>query len=362
MADELFNYDATPPQIITEPVSPRPKTARNRPRRSYKPSDQTNEEEQENPLESWVRYAMDGGDLSSCDPEYLPDIIIGLRDVRNSLLVDGFVDDSILAEEALAHARKVHRNNLHKNATKNIRDDLNNRLNEAKDALADLEDTTQFQEARMNEIMVREDAILLDRHTKEMNNLIEEWETQKKCRGYNRISAELRFLRDQADRLLRAKKYQESKIVNKKADLLEKAEIEKGHRLMEADFQLAMDNMKEKHRKERQKQERAHENKRKEYLAAKEFDLNIARKRIAKIEQEIENVADPEKVWALHHRHDFEMPPPVQRETIMTGKRSVVVQEFNTIALPPLKTAKTSRRLIRTAERNYRMNRNYIFT
>ena len=321
---------------------------------------QYDEEEELTELEIWVKKAMDGDSMTKCNPDLMPSVITNLRILRNNLQQEGYYDESVKANNALDNARNVHRKNLHMSATQSIREELEQRLEEAKLDYQDLQEVTKYQEDRMNEIMVRENAVLLERQRGEFDQLANEWENEKKYRMYNKVSPELRTIRDTADRLLKAKRYNEYKLMIKKADALEKEEAKKGHFVMESDFQTAVEQLKKKHMNERKKQERSQQNRRKEYFSARDFDLNIARRKIAKIEQEIKNTEDPEKVWALHHRHDFEMPPPLPTEQISISKRSPLINEFNTIKLPPLRTSQASRKALRESERNYKFNKSIV--
>ena len=406
------------------------------------------EEEEIDEVFYWTQEGIkDPSALEKCNPDLLPSVIICLKDTRDQCLVNGETDDSCIADVALTEARKIHKRNLVHIATRSMREDLEARLQEAEEALRELEETCEYQEDRMNKEMAKETANLLEKHKKETERLIATWtstppppkpgepefepgktnsttrptttrkkkrttsnfndtvdksqtqdddqfeeeedyqttneDTERKFREYNKFSSQLRYLQDHADRLLKAKRYQESKAVEKQARELERIEVERNHFRMERDYNAALEALQVKQAAEIAKQEKSQDDRRKEYYHARDFDMTIAKRRIEKLQKEIADTEDPDKVWALHHRHDFEMPRPVNQQpgqtqtqdgtyssrgvfettaSSTTGKASPFQERFNKLNLPPLKSGRSSRRIIERTERSFKFNKGYVFT
>lgn len=466
---------------------------------------ESNEEEEEiDEILYWTENGIKNPSiLEKCNPDLLPSVIINLKDLRDQYIVNNEVDESCVADAALTEARKIHKKNLMRIATKSLRQELEQRLQEAEDALRDLEETCKYQEDRMNKDFAKESSDLTEKHRLETQKLIETWtsqpppqsdeqieielgktystrpktsrkknrepndstgqnkedtkrqsnqntnkqnkdiekvneligqitgekvssqkktnsnrsnkkvedsqnktkdsneqnnddasgrfteeddqeyneETARKFRQYNKYSPQLRYLYDQADRYLRAKKYEESRAVQKRAKELEKIEVERNHIRMERDYYAAMEALQAKQADEIAIQEKAQNDRRKEYYHARDFDMNVAKNRIEKIKKELEATENPKKVWALHHRHDSELPlqnnqTQSQNQRTVYSSRGVyettntsssvgkdsIYNKFNRINLPPLKSGRSSRRVIQNTQRSFKFNKGYVFT
>ena len=139
---------------------------------------------------------------------------------------------------------------------------------------------------------------------------------------------------------------------------------------MEQDYNAAMEALQIKQAEEIAIQEKAHNDRRNEYYHARDFDMNVAKNRIEKIKKELAAAENPDKVWALHHRNDLDIQSPSQTTkgvfetstaTSTIGKEPIY-SKFNRINLPPLKSGRSSRRVIKNTERSFRFNQGYVFT
>jgi hypothetical protein len=81
--------------------------------------------------------------------------------------------------------------------------------------------------------------------------------------------------------------------------------------------------------------------------------MNIIQKRIEMIEAEMEEMSDPEKVWARYHRTDGD--PEVAREPGTLHKHLLNIGEYNTLQLPPLRASQVARHTLKKLNRSMKL-------
>jgi hypothetical protein len=207
---------------------------------------------------------------------------------------------------AMVRARETSKQLLKAKARDSVQTTLHQKLEEAQREYDDLLATIRRQEANMREKFNLEIQAMADRHDAELDELDLEWTSPGRERKYNHTSSLLRILRSQAALLLKEHKFDESRFVDSRADGLERAETDDGHRRMEADYLYQLGVMEQRHHREADELLRKQSVRRGEYDAAKEFEVGVARKRVENIETQIEELSDPEKVWA----HCQDTTPP----------------------------------------------------
>jgi hypothetical protein len=237
----------------------------------------------------------------------------------------------------MVRARETSAQLLKNKARDTVQAELHRKLEEAQRDYDDLLAMIRHQEANMRETFELELQAMAERHDTELNALDCKWTSPERERKYNRTSSLLRILRSQAALLLKDHKYEESRFVDSRADGLERAETDEGHRRMEADYLYQLGVLEQRHDREADELLRRQSVRRGEYEAAKDFDVGVAQKRIENIQRQIDELTDPERVWALYHRYDTD--PIVTRDPGVLHKRALVAAEYTTLALPPLRTS-----------------------
>lgn len=345
-AHELFSASFAPKPPSTNSYArsaPRnPKSAR-----SSATSTRESSYSHEDDIEYYKERALNGEDFSRCPVKVLPTLVGVLKDERDSLISSGRFDDSEVADSAYRQAKTLAKNRTKARALKDYKNDLKKRLRQAQDELVHLEETINRQERNMNLKLGQQKAELDTKHQEEIDFLVHEWESPVKVRRYNRTSQLLRQLRIQAIQMLNAKRYDEMRVVEKRANFIEENETTENQKRLERDFNEALTSLHNRHAEENAKLARAQKGKRDEYEKAKNTDIDVLQQRIRKLEREISEANDPDKLWSLRHRfEDNKLAVTVHSRGPNfrnTGKCPIFVSEFNTLNLPPLEEPRSAR-------------------
>ncbi|KAK8886204.1 hypothetical protein M9Y10_041664 [Tritrichomonas musculus] len=303
--------------------------------------EEKNEPKGKNPndVQYWVDEAMQLQPLDGCNPRILGKVIDGIRKERDNFIELGLYQDSVQANEALTNALEYKDSIYKKNIQKKKQDELQARLDDAKNHLKDLQSTVTRIEPNMASSFEKEMNNLIKRQNHELNRLTVEWESPQKLRMYNRSSANLRNLRTQSILLFNSHRFDEMELASRTADLIEENESTMNQRRLENDFQDALNKMLDRHQNERQSLIVAQKVQKEKYEAAKNHDFMIAQRRIDKLEREIEDSKDPEKVWIHYSRAEARGPPgprPKARQGRKNCLQAIQTKDFNTLNLPPL--------------------------
>lgn len=292
-----------------------------------------------NDVKYWTDEAMQLQPLDGCNPRILGKVIDGIRKERDNFIDLGLYQDSVQANEALTKALEYKDSINKKIIQKKKQDELQNRLTDAQNYLSNLQSLTSRIEPNMNQSFEKEMNNLIKRQNHELNQLTVEWESPQKQRMYNRSSANLRNLRTQSILLFNSHRFDEMELASRTADAMEIDESIRNQRKLENDFQDALNKMLDKHQKEREQLKIAQKVQKEKYEAAKNHDILIAQRRIDKLEREIEDSKDPEKVWIHYSRAEAKGPPgprPKAREGRKNCLQAINTKDFNTLNLPPL--------------------------
>lgn len=292
-----------------------------------------------NDLDYWTKEALSLHSLDGCNPRLLNKVCNQILEERDHLVEMGLYDDSVKANEALSIAQEYKDSVYKRIVQKKKQEDLADRLEDAKKYLANLQEMVKRQEPNMISAFEEEMAHLVQRQNDELEQLTETWESEKKKRLYNRSSAGLRNLRTQSILLLNSHRFDEMQQVQKKADELRLRESYNNQRQLETDFQEKLTKTLDRHEIERNNLRIAQNVQRDKYEAAKKHDFNIAQMRIQKLEHELFESSDVEKVW-VHYVHGEMRGPPGPKPTARSGRKNclqtIKVADFNTLNLPPL--------------------------
>ncbi|OHT02040.1 hypothetical protein TRFO_30956 [Tritrichomonas foetus] len=298
-------------------------------------------------------------DLSHCEIDILPKVILQIKTLRDSFLVNTQIDESHLADLALEKAKKVHQNLLVKSASVSLRNDLKKRLKKSNEKYEKTLEIIQNQEKNMCLLFDEQKKQLEQKQNEEIDNLENEWNSSVKIRSYNRTSPLLRELKRQAACLLADKNFDESRNVQKRAEIMEKEEIYKNHLEMQKNYEEQLKMLLKKHKEESRILQKNQEAKKNQHEKAKEAEIEIHTKIIEKIQREINETKNYEKVWSLKHRNDMAKTLPVILTDPSTRKKTITPGEFAEIKLPPLNTGKLAKKTFRSTQRFYDFNKTY---
>jgi hypothetical protein len=129
---------------------------------------------------------------------------------------------------------------------------------------------------------------------------------------------------------------------------------------MEADYLWQLRLMEDRHEQEAEELMRKLNLKRGEWQAARDFELNVVRLRLSKLEAEIVEMSDPEKVWARYHRGETDVD--VAREVGVIRKHPFNIGEYNTLQLPPLRASTMAKQTIKKFNRSMKLDCSKLFT
>jgi hypothetical protein len=281
-------------------------------------------------------------------------VVAALRAERDSLLSRRLVPEAKAADQAMVRTREVSTHRLKCQARDSLQADLRQKLQAALQEQVELQEMVDRQEQNMLKLFESEIQAMIDRHEEELQKLDADWLGSARERKYNRTSCLLRVLRNQAALLLKERKYGESRFVDTRADKIEQFETDEGHRRMEADYLYQLGVLEQRHEKEADELCRKLNMKKGEWTTARNFELNILQKRVEMIEGEMEEMRDPEKVWARFHRTDGD--PEIARESGLLHKHLLDIGEYNTLQLPPLRASKVAKHTLRKLNRSMKLH------
>lgn len=292
-------------------------------------------------LELLKQKAINGEDLKGCDASLFPDLIVALKQQRDFLISYDLYTNSEECDRALKEVTRLNEQYLKQRTQKEIQSEIKQRLSKAKKELAEIEEKSKKIEKNLEASLQASLDQALERHQQEIEAYNQEWETEEKLRLYNRTSPQLRVLRTQALLLLNTHRYEEMRVVESQANKLEQQEADNSHLAMEIDYANGLVLLQKKHEVEIEKIKAIQSVKRGEFLAAKEYDLNISRTKIKKLENELEAASDQEKVWNGKKRRVIERT--IKERTFEgsaqlsnAGKKEIDVSLFNKLKLPAL--------------------------
>jgi hypothetical protein len=304
-------------------------------------------------IDYWKNQALLDEPLT-CDGELLIYVVAALRAERDYLLSHRLVPEAKAADQAMVRAREASTRRLKCQARDSLQADLRQKLAATQEEYDRLLETVNRQERNMKELFVREIQAMIDHHEEELEQLDAEWSSPAWEKKYSRTSLLLQILRQQAALLLKERKYDESRFVDTRADKMEQFETEEGHRKMEADYLWQLRLLEGRHEEEAEELMQKLNLKRGEWQAARDFEVNVVRVRLEKIEAEIVEMSDPEKVWVRYHRRETD--PEIAREAGLLHKHPFDIGEYNILRLPPLRASMVAKHTLKKLNRSMKLD------
>lgn len=272
-------------------------------------------------------------------PSNLPQLISGLREARDERISRRKPDEAEVCDSCLLIARHTYNEHMKVVAQKNKMEEIKNRLQVAKEDLANLRDQIDLEDAQQastNENQVME---LLDRQQADDEEFRNTWRSPKKLRIYNRTSNQLRSLKTQTILLLNARKYSEMRQVDRLAKKQEEMETADNYQLMNAEYTQSHHNLERKHMNEMKTLIDAQETKNEQKRALAKIRLDIAQKRVDNLQAQYNELQDPNKVWNLYYRNTRSKAATRKSAT----RKRLETRNYATLALPPLQTPRSAR-------------------
>lgn len=371
---EIFQFTLPPPSSTFLPSEPNKEPS---PRRKINSSHTTSrrsqrrnknaDEEYQNELEKYTMKALRRESMAKCDLKLYPDIIASLEEQRISYTESNMHDEVHNVYQAIKFAEKSQKEANTRLFQKKMKQDLINRKQEALNELGTLDDKAKGIELNMILTFKNQVAKLEKKQRKEIENFDNQWTSSNKQRMYNKTSSELQILRKQEDQYLEQKLYQDSISAKKRADKIEKVEIQNAMQQMAFDYQSALVPIKVQHEQEMKTLLKAQEDEERIFESTKKNEINVIMARIKKIDLELENLNDMayvERIQCLRSNdkqvanNNDDFSKLAKNSLSLQDQKRIAVNEFNMITVAPLKFSKktktpTSRRsLIRSPRSN----------
>jgi hypothetical protein len=287
------------------------------------------------PLDDAVKSILDEADPATIDPDLLPSVITRLGSIRDAELHRGNFDEAEFADQHIERVDaqlKIHMRNA---AQRDIEGKYSDRLDTAGQDLHTLKDHIQDM---FSEVQAREDEEeerLRTRQREELDAFTRKWDKPTVLRRYTRASANLQACRRQMAVLYELRRYDDLRANSVEIRNREQMERNDRYRSMAMNYEEQLVLLEEKHAREIEVLRVAREGREKVFLAAAAVDIDHAEKRVSGLEVTVKGVADPDRVWNLHHRFDRKpigpSPPPTR-----FSKTSLTAKTQTTLQLPPL--------------------------
>lgn len=366
-AQDIFQFTLQPSSLTKVPgradgdPSPRRKLkSSNSSEISHKQSQKQTEQVNNNlndELEKYILKALRGESMARCDITLFPLIISSLEDQRESYIKSNMYDEAQNAYRAIKHAKKAQEEANTRLFQNKLRQDLSKRKQEAMDELQALNDKTKKIEFNMILNFKTQVFNLEEKQQKEIEDFEAQWTSTSKQRMYNKTSAELQNLRRQEDLYLEQKLYKESNAAKRRADEIEKIEIQNAMEQMEYDYRIALIPIKAQHKQEMKTLLKAQEDEERVYKNAKKSEMDLILIRIKKIEKEYENLNDLAYVERIQLRSksfnnqnnnnnniiDESFCKSTKNSLSTRNQKEITTNDFNKIPVAPLNFAKQSK-------------------
>ncbi|KAK8882110.1 hypothetical protein M9Y10_044750 [Tritrichomonas musculus] len=307
-------------------------------RRNLKESNTIQQDNEDSDLNIWVSRALNGEDISKCNPELVPDLVRELNNQWEYNIANGYYFESEFAYKGFKAAQQLQKDISNRQLQRYIKDDLKNRKKKTKSNLKDLDEMVKIQSQNMERQFQDEIDELIEKHDKEIDEFNKKWKTVKQ-RLYNKPSNQLTLLYQQEDKLNYARRYEESIAVSKEASKLEKVESREKAIKMEYDYRDALSLLIQKQREEMRVLLSNHEDIRKLHQSAKKCEEDLIETRIKKIDRETMKANDMATIERRQLKYSTGVES-ISNYSINSFSRSnnktVIVGEFNEVPLPRL--------------------------
>ena len=289
-----------------------------------------------------------GEKINDIDLQILNLVIIDLENRRNRLTEQGLLKESIHVQNAIERARQTQIEISKLEAQKIALLDIKIRKGHSE---TDKVIINHVQNAKFTNLEIKFEnqmKTLLEKHNIEIQNLEKDWTSELKNRRYKQISLTLRNLRDQQEKLIISKRFDEADYVKNQADLLQKEEEQIMIQRRQLDYQNSLEKLLLKQKNEINTLNSAKITKLNvlKKLSEVENETFINRSKAIKFHEDI--AKDKDKLWKLKHKNDNQLLM-LNKEIISKSKKSKINSsrpEYKSLKLPPLISNKKSIKIV----------------
>jgi len=285
-----------------------------------------------------VALVLNGTPISSIEQMYLPALIRGLRKYFTECIENKNPYQAEITELAMHEAQTrlsiLNKENSHDLLVESIK----KRLISAYDAYNERKVRIDEDRKQLVEDFEIQISTLSKKHEKEYKNLRDACKSPQKMRQFNRASNNLKNLRNQAKLYLNSHRYDDMRIVEKKASDLEEFEVAKNVKAYEESCFKAEENLLVAHNEKMNVLRESHKAKLDSFEKAAAESLFEASKRIEKLNKELEHA---------HSVYNKYTKPVVSKATELKTERGLIpTNPTDMLSLPPLlkKWPNTSRK------------------
>jgi hypothetical protein len=257
-------------------------------------------------------------------------ILTHYRDER----IDGRdLDEAEQADKILSALQEQRTNSLRQDARSTRESQFTERLEAARENASKLERDYQHEIQLLEKEHAGSVARLADKHRQERELLAGRWDAPDKWRLFNRASPALMSMRTQNFLMLKARRYDEQRVMEKYIHCLEQFEIDEQSRNMLLDYETQMDLLLRRQKQEMDALTTTNEGHMVVRKRARDRDVSAAKQRIQNIENEL-RMAQESRAFVAGYVPRGRQTLPTSRGRARTAPMNMI--QICTIKLPPL--------------------------
>jgi hypothetical protein len=282
--------------------------------------------------EDFSQRLLAGEDISIVPQEHAPGVVRYLTRYRDSQIEETNVDEAERSDNlivALAQRKST-------SQTQYVRDTRDSRLADRLEAAQERFALVQDRFETVHDAILDKNASqirqLEEKHQKEIADFEALWSTPVKTRPYTRASQQLIEVRTRSVLLMKARRFDDHRLIERAAEEMGRDEAADRHWRMEQEFDAQLKLLKARQAEEMQRQKVSNESRICAFTRSRERAVSAAKQRVANLENEMITLEESDKM-RNEPRYDPEAIVPPSR----TGKRSGL--DMNAICqlkLPPL--------------------------
>ena len=296
-------------------------------------------------VDAVCQQCVSGAQVTETNPNVIAAAVVELENTRNDLMRDGHIRESLDYQKAIDRSKEALTTAQKTKAQNEYIENLQEKKRRNERRTKQLYDEIDRSEKEFDEKAKESMNNLTMKQKKELNDYDDEWQSDKKIREFNRMSAKLRGLRHQQSLLLSAKRFDEADQVCRIADQLERQETEASSKAMLDAFLQGRKKLETKHETDRANLNAALDGKRSE-MRAVFFQEKLACENRARVLENEEKLAkDPEHVWIITRKNEEPLTTQYRQASKPTNtmSRSLAPKAYGTLSLPPLQELRKKR-------------------
>ena len=279
-----------------------------------------------------VDKVINGFPIKSIDYLSLPSLIRALHQYFNDCIIKRIPNEAEIVEKLIREARDRYKSFQKESARLNYITSIEIRLNEAENLLEERKKTISEKRIQLKEEFKIQEENLIIKQKVELEELKNEWSSEKKTRHFNFASNNLRDLRTKYILLFNAHRNDELKSIEKTIDQLSKKESDLKSRSYYFSFFNAENRLIEKHKEQLNYLKFNHQSKLENFETSNFESLKDIINRIDKLKNQLINFKDPDKIWGLINKKDYKCGKVPRKKE----KKIPQVLPNLTLNLPPL--------------------------